>query len=77
MFSLKNLTGNPGAKVTRETKPLVAQINALEERFKALSSEELKGQTAIFRERLEKGESLADLLPEAFAAVREAAWRTM
>ena len=77
MFSLKNLAGNPAAKTLRETKPLVDKINALEERFKALSPEELKNQTALFKERLSNGETLSDLLPEAFAAVREAAWRTM
>ena len=77
MFSLKNLTGNPGAKIIRETRSQVEAINALEERFRGLSTEELKGQTALFRERLAKGETLHDILPEAFAAVREAASRTM
>src|SRR6185437_14627247 len=77
MFSLKNVLGNPGAKVIRDTRAQVEKINALEERFKGLSAEELKGQTALFRERLAKGETLHDVLPEAFAAVREAAWRTM
>ncbi len=55
---------------------LLAQVNALEERTRALSDEELKGLTVQFRERLAAGESLDDLLPEAFAACREAGRRT-
>jgi preprotein translocase subunit SecA len=55
----------------------VAPINALEPQFAALSDEELRGKTKEFRERLAKGESLDDLLPEAFATVREAAKRTL
>jgi preprotein translocase subunit SecA len=52
-------------------------VNALEEDFKALSDEQLRGETAALRERFAAGESLDDLLPEAFAAVREAASRTL
>jgi preprotein translocase subunit SecA len=62
----------------REVKkylPTVEQINALEPDFEALSDEELRGKTAEFKSRLAEGESLDDLLPEAFAAVREAARR--
>src|SRR5262249_59538481 len=55
---------------------LMAQVNALEEGMHALSDEELKGQTPKFRERLARGATLEDLLPEAFAACREAALRT-
>ncbi len=55
----------------------VEEINALEDRFKAMSDEELRAMTPAYRERLEKGESLDDLLPEAFATVREAAKRTL
>ena len=54
----------------------VAQINALEPRMQALSDEELSHLTVEFRQRLEAGETLDDLLPEAFAAVREASVRT-
>ncbi|HLP23096.1 MAG TPA: preprotein translocase subunit SecA [Microbacteriaceae bacterium] len=52
-------------------------VNALEDDFSALSDEELRGETAELRARYEAGESLDDLLPEAFAAVREAARRTL
>ncbi len=58
-------------------KPIVESINALEPQFESLSSDELRRKTDNFRERLEKGESLDGLLPEAFAAVREAAKRTL
>ena len=57
-----------GSSNDRKVKPLwsiVAQINALEDRFKAMSDEELRGMTPAFRERLAKGETLDDLLPEA------------
>jgi preprotein translocase subunit SecA len=52
-------------------------INALEENFVQLTDEELRGETVVLRERYAAGESLDDLLPEAFAAVREAAKRTL
>ncbi|MEI7942657.1 MAG: preprotein translocase subunit SecA, partial [Candidatus Riflemargulisbacteria bacterium] len=52
-------------------------INELEPRFQAMSDEELKGQTAIYISRLDKGESLEDILPEAFATVRETSIRTL
>src|SRR5471032_2876846 len=63
-----------------KVKPLwgaVAKINAQEGRFAAMSDAQLAAMTPVFRERLEKGESLEDLLPEAFAVVREAAKRTL
>ena len=66
----------PGATHTVMPGSLLAQINALEEKMQALSDEELQGLTPEFRERLAKGETLDDLLPEAFAACREAARRT-
>ena len=57
--------------------PEFAPINALEPRFAALSDEELRGKTLEFRQRLANGESIEDLLPEAFATVREGAKRTL
>ena len=50
---------------------IVDKIDALEDSMKNLSDEELKDMTAIFKNRLEKGETLDDILPEAFAVVRE------
>ena len=72
----KILRAGEGRKV-RALKALVPDINALEPEMQALSDEDLAGQTVRFRERLERGETLDDLLIEAFATVREAAWRTI
>lgn len=69
-----------GTRSQREIKklqPTVDKILALEDEYRALSEEELKGKTAQFKERLAKGETLDDILPEAFAAVREAADRVL
>ncbi|MBU6444878.1 MAG: preprotein translocase subunit SecA [Alphaproteobacteria bacterium] len=69
-----------GSANDRKLRPLwktVEEINALEAGIAAKSDEELKAQTALFRERLTNGEELDDLLPEAFATVREAAKRTL
>ncbi|MCD4755456.1 MAG: preprotein translocase subunit SecA [Deltaproteobacteria bacterium] len=69
-----------GTKHNREVKklqPLVDRINSLESEIKALSDAELKAKTPGFKERLERGESLDELLPEAFAVTREAARRAL
>jgi preprotein translocase subunit SecA len=69
-----------GSANDRKLKPYaskVAAINALEPEIAALSDEELRGRTVEFRKRLAEGETLDDLLPEAFATVREAAKRTL
>ncbi len=74
------LTKIIGTKNDRELKriqPIVARINELEAGVKPLSNDALRGKTAEFRERLAKGETLDDLLPEAFAVVREAGWRVL
>ncbi|MDR3607604.1 MAG: preprotein translocase subunit SecA [Oligoflexia bacterium] len=67
-----------GTQNDRELKsiyPIVAQINQLEAKIKPLTDEQLRGKTAEFKQRLANGETLDDILPEAFAVVREAAWR--
>ena len=64
-------------KTLAKLKALTQAVNALEPDFKQLSDEELKNETSSLRERFAKGETLDDLLPEAFAAVREAASRTI
>ncbi len=69
-----------GSKNERELKklwPVVDQINSFEPSMKALGNDEFKAQTLRFKERIAKGETLDDLLPEAFAAVREASVRTL
>ena len=69
--------GNPNDKTLQRLRARVGGINVLEDQFAKLSDEALKGKTAEFKARLEKGETLDDLLPEAFATVREVAKRLM
>jgi preprotein translocase subunit SecA len=69
-----------GSKNERELKrlsPMVDRINSLEAEMRSLDDDGLRGRTGIFRERLERGEPLDDLIPEVFAAVREASARTL
>jgi preprotein translocase subunit SecA len=81
MLSLGNFASRFfGSSNERKLKPrqkTVAEINALEPRFQPMSDEELRGMTQVFRDRLAKGETLEDILPEAFAVVREAAKRVL
>ncbi len=74
---LKNLLGDPNARKLKKFHPLVTDINLLEEDIQALSDEALTGKTAEFKQRLVTGETLDDLLPEAFAVVREASARVL
>ena len=64
-------------KDVKRLEQRVAQINALEDKMKALSDEELRGKTDEFKARLEKGETLDDILNEAFAVMREASSRVL
>ena len=73
----KKVFGTPNDRKVKATRPLVAAINALEPEFKALDDAGLKAKTVEFRERVAKGATLEDLLPEAFANAREAARRTL
>ncbi|UWR33550.1 preprotein translocase subunit SecA [Sulfitobacter sp. W027] len=73
----KKVFGTPNDRKIKATRPLVAQINALEPEFEKLSDDEIKVRTAELGKRAEAGESLDDLLPEAFANCREAARRTL
>ncbi len=77
MFSLKGLFGDPSQKLLKDASARVASINALEGKYQALSDEELKTLTHTFRNRIAAGESQDELLPDAFAAVRESARRTL
>ncbi|NMG21648.1 preprotein translocase subunit SecA [Brasilonema bromeliae] len=74
---LKTLLGDPNARKLKKYQPFITEINLLEEDIKALSDEELKGKTAELKQRLKKGETLDDILPEAFAVVREAGRRVL
>ncbi|MEQ3710006.1 preprotein translocase subunit SecA, partial [Tateyamaria sp.] len=73
----KKVFGTPNDRKIKATRPLVAQINALEPEFEKLSDDEIKMRTAELGKRADAGESLDDLLPEAFANCREAARRTL
>jgi preprotein translocase subunit SecA len=73
----KAVFGSSNDRYVRSLRKTVDKINALEPGVQAMSDEELKGQTALFKERFANGEDLNDLLPEAFATVREAARRTL
>jgi preprotein translocase subunit SecA len=74
---LKKVVGSKNDRELNRLWPLIDQINALEPKMAALSDADLAGHTPAFRERLQAGETLDDLLPEAFAVVREAARRTI
>ncbi len=74
---LKALLGDPNARKLKKYQPLLTEINLLEDEFQKLSDRELRGKTAEYKQRLEKGETLDDLLPEAFATVREAGRRVL
>ena len=77
MFSFAKLFGDNHAARLRNLNPLIDKINGLEPSFRALSDLEIQGKTKEYRERVKKGEPVDALLPEAFAAVREAAKRTL
>ncbi|MEE1185240.1 MAG: DEAD/DEAH box helicase, partial [Acutalibacteraceae bacterium] len=77
MNLFKALFGNYSEKEIKRILPLQTKVLALEEEYKALSDEALKAKTAEFKERLVMGETLDDILPEAFAACREAGDRVL
>ena len=73
----KRIFGSANDRYVNSMKPIVTAVNALEPAVKALSDDDLRARTVWLRERLAKGESLEDVLPDAFATVREAATRTL
>ena len=77
MGLITKIFGTRSEREIKRIQPMVQKILALEETYKALSEGELKGKTAEFKERLAQGETLDQLLPEAFAAIREAADRVL
>jgi preprotein translocase subunit SecA len=77
MSFFKRLLGDQNTKYLKTLQPLVEQINALEPDFEKLTALEFKAKTAEFKERFKVGITVDELLPEAFAAVREAAKRTL
>jgi len=74
---LTKVFGSKNERELKQIQPLVEKINALEPEVQALQDEQLKARSGEFRQRLERGEPLDDLLPEAFATVREASMRIL
>ena len=77
MSFLTKLFGDYSAKEIKRAGPIRDKVLALEEEYAALSDEQLQAKTTAFKERLAGGETLDDLLPEAFATCREASWRVL
>ncbi|MGR3661722.1 MAG: preprotein translocase subunit SecA [Paracoccaceae bacterium] len=73
----KKIFGTPNDRLIKTTMPLVAQVTALEDEYSALTDEGIIAKTEELRKRALAGESLDDLMPEAFANCREAAWRAL
>lgn len=77
MSFLDKILGDPNDKIIKELRKTVVKVNDLEASFQALSLEQLKEKSLEFKEKIKTGASLDDLLPEAFANMREAAWRIL
>ena len=77
MGFLEKIFGDLNAKEVRKVEKIVDRIEAYDEDMQKLTDDELKGKTQEFKERLAEGETLDDLLPEAFAVCREGAWRAV
>ncbi|MDE2356095.1 MAG: preprotein translocase subunit SecA, partial [Alphaproteobacteria bacterium] len=77
MLDLRKVFGSSNDRKVKAMMSRVQKINALEPRFAALSDDDLRAQTAVFRERIAAGASLDSLMDEAFAVVREASKRTL
>ena len=72
MGLITKIFGTRSQREIKKLQPTLDKILALEEPYRQLSDEDLRGKTAAFKARLDSGETLDDLLPEAFAAIREA-----
>ncbi len=77
MSALTKIFGTHSERELKRISPIVDKVESYRDAMTALSDEELKGKTKEFKDRLEKGETLDDLLPEAYATVREAAKRVL
>ena len=74
---LAKVIGTQNERDLKKLRPVVTQVNALESSIRPLSDDALRGKTAEFKARVANGEPLDDILPEAFAVVREAGWRVL
>ena len=77
MSFLKKIFGDYSSREVKKVRAVADKVLQLEDEYSALTDEQLKAKTPYFKERLENGESLDDILPEAFAACREASWRVL
>ena len=77
MSLLTKIFGTHSERELKRIQPIVDKVLSYDEAMQALSDEELRAKTKEFKERLAKGETLDDILPEAYAVVREAASRTL
>ena len=77
MGLMKALFGDYSTRELKRVRPICDRVLALDETYRAMSAEELKNQTAVLKERLQNGETLDDILPEAFATCREASARVL
>ena len=77
MSLVEKLFGSFSDRELKKITPLTKQVLALEDKYQAMADAELQGQTALLKQRLAQGETLDDLLPDAFAVCREAAWRVL
>ena len=74
---IKKIVGSKNERELKRIQPLIQRINQVESKVSPLSDEQLRAKTSEFKERIERGESLDEILPEAFAVVREASKRTL
>ncbi len=74
---LTKIFGSKNERELKKIQPIVEKVNVLEPQIQAMSDEKLKAQTELLKERLNNGETIDDILPEAFATVREASVRTL
>ena len=77
MSIITKIFGTSSERAVKKMNPIIDSIEALDSKFSQMSEKELKNMTNVLKERLKNGETLDDILPEAFATVREAAWRVL
>jgi len=76
-MNIFDIFGDANEKIIKKLDPIINKVGSFEPDLQKLSADELKAKTTEFKARLKKGETLVDLLPEAFATIREAAWRIL
>ncbi|MBO4277942.1 MAG: preprotein translocase subunit SecA, partial [Clostridia bacterium] len=77
MSLITKIFGTYSEKQIKKLNPVVDKIEALDAEYSKMSDDALRAKTGEFKQRLKNGETLDDILPEAFAAVREASWRVL